>query len=570
MKHKKGAIVFLILAISLMVIFTLAKGDLSSVVSIDELGQRLGTITLMPTFLAIVLVFITKNILFSLLIGFISGVIIITTSYATSIFQFVPMFFNNTIDSIKNVALDIENIEVAILCLAIGGMVEIVKASGGFDALAQKLTIRIDTPREAGITAGLLGLLIFFDDYANAFIVGTIMKPIVDRVKVSREKLAYIVDSTCAPVTGIALVSSWIGVEVSSIQTGLDSIGSNLDSFSLFINSIPYSFYCIFAISFVFIGSLLDRDFGPMLKAEKRARKNITLSQETRKNNDEKTLIVKDNFKKRIFVSIGSVLLLVMFAIITFYVTGKRNAILSGALSTTCSFNAENILIAISYADTINLISIAAIVSSIFALVFGLIFKLFKFKDAISSFIQGMKSILSTLLLLFFAWCLAEVTYKIGAISFAVEIISTNVPAILVPLLIFITCCVISLTSGSFGTMFVVMPLAIPLAFRLISMGVNIDTNIYLYLCIGCVIAGSIFGDHCSPVTDCTILSALGSGCTTIEHCRTQLPYAVVCAIVSVLCGILLTVLGVNVVIALLTGLLVQICIFMFIGKKPI
>lgn len=570
MKHKKGAIVFLILAITLMVIFTLAKGDLSSVVSIDELGQRLGVITLMPTFLAIVLVFITKNILFSLLIGFISGVIIITTSYATSIFQFVPMFFNNTIDSIKNVALDIENIEVAILCLAIGGMVEIVRASGGFDALAQKLTIRIDTPREAGITAGLLGLLIFFDDYANALIVGPIMKPIVDRVKVSREKLAYIVDSTCAPVAGIALVSSWIGVEISSIQTGLDSIGLNLDSFSLFINSIPYSFYCIFAISFVFIGSLLDRDFGPMLQAEKKARKNITLSQEAEKNNDEETMIVKDNIGKRIFVSVGSVLLLVMFAVITFYITGRNNAILAGALSTNYSFNIENILIAISYADTINLISLAAIASSIFALIFGLIFKLFKFKAAISYFIQGMKNIFSTVLLLFFAWCLADVIYKMGTTSFAVEIISANVPAVLVPLLIFITCCIISLTSGSFGTMFVVMPLAIPLAVRLISMGVNIDANTYLYICIGSVIAGSIFGDHCSPVTDCTILAATSTDCSTLDHCISQLPYAAVNLIISIVCGIIFTSIGINVLLAILIGLVVQVLILLFIGKKAI
>ena len=565
MKHKKSAVVFLLLAIALMIALTLSKGDLSSVTSTDELGQRLGTITLMPTILAIVLVFITKNILFSLLIGFISGVIIITTSYATSIYQTVPMFLNNVVDSIKNVALDIENIEVAILCLAIGGMVEIVRSSGGFDALAQKLTVRIDTPREAGITAGLLGLLIFFDDYANALIVGPIMKPIVDRVKVSREKLAYIVDSTCAPVAGISLVSSWIGVEISSIQTGLDAIGSNLDSFSLFINSIPYSFYCIFAISFVFIGSLLDRDFGPMLTAEKRAK---ALSEKTINNNETK--LAKSNLRKRIFVSVGSVLLLVTFAVIAFYVTGKNNAVLAGALNINSSFNIENILIAISYADTINLISLAAILSSIFALIFGLVFKLFNFKDAISSFVQGMKSIFSTILLLFFAWCLADVIYKMGTTSFAVEIISANVPAVLVPLLIYITCCIISLTSGSFGTMFVVMPLAIPLATRLISMGVNIDASTYLYLCIGSVIAGSIFGDHCSPVTDCTILAATSTDCQTLDHCISQLPYATVSLIISIVCGIILTSIGVKVQLTILIGLMVQTVVLLVIGKKPI
>lgn len=570
MKHKKSTAFFLILYTTLAITLTLAKGDLSSVASIEELGQILGFITLMPTVLAVVLVFISKNVLFSLLMGFLLGVIIITISYSPSIAQFPLILVNNISDSVKNVVFDVDNIEVIILCLAIGGMVEIVRSSGGFDALAQKLTSRIDTPREAGVTAGLLGVLIFFDDYANALIVGPIMKPIVDRVKVSREKLAYLVDSTSAPVAGIALVSSWIGVEISTIQTGLDYVGSNLDSFSLFIHSIPYSFYCIFAISFIFIGSLLDRDFGPMLDAENRARKGQTISEESKETITDEIVIAKNKINQRIFVSVASVLLLVICAVASFFLTGRNNAVLAGALSAEHLFNIENVLIAISYADTINLISIAAIVSSIFALIFGCLFKLFDFKDGLFSFIKGMRNILSTVLLLLSAWCLADVIAKMGTTSFAVEIISAKVPSALVPLLIYITCCIISLTSGSFGTMFVVMPLAIPLAFRIISMGISVDAETYLLICIGSVIAGSIFGDHCSPVTDCTILSAIGSGCTTMEHCLTQLPYSIVCLIVSIVCGVILTSIGVNVLLAISIGLIVQILVLLIIGKKPV
>lgn len=570
MKHKKSTITFLILYTILVIALTFAKGDLSNVISVDDLGQKLGVITIMPTVLAVVLVFISKNILFSLLMGFLLGVIIITVSYCTSITQIPLIFISNAYDSVKNVVFDVDNIEVIILCLAIGGMVEIVRSSGGFDALAQKLTVRIDTPREAGITAGLLGILIFFDDYANALIVGPIMKPIVDRVKVSREKLAYLVDSTSAPVAGIALVSSWIGVEISSIQSGLNTVGSNLDAFSLFIRSIPYSFYCIFAISFIFIGSLLDRDFGPMLNAEKRARKGQTISEESKESIIEETVIVKNKIGERIFVSVASILILNLCAIISFYTTGRNNAVLAGALSNNHSLNFENILIAISYADTINLISISAIISSIFALVFGCIFKLFAFKDGLFSFLKGMKNILSTVLLLLSAWCLADVIAKMGTTSFAVEIVSANVSWVLVPLLIYITCCIVSLTSGSFGTMFVVMPLAIPLAFRIISMGISIDAETYLLICIGSVIAGSIFGDHCSPVTDCTILSAIGSDCITMEHCITQLPYSIVNLIISIVCGIILTSIGVNVLLAIFIGLIVQVLILLIIGKKPI
>ena len=263
-------------------------------------------------------------------------------------------------------------------------------------------------------------------------------------------------------------------------------------------------------------------------------------------------------------------LLLVICVVASFFLTGRNNAVLAGALSVEHLFNIENVLIAISYADTINLISLAAIVSSIFALIFGCLFKLFDFKDGLLSFVKGMRNILSTVLLLLSAWCLADIIAKMGTTSFAVEIISAKVPSALVPLLIYITCCIISLTSGSFGTMFVVMPLAIPLAFRIISMGISVDAETYLLICIGSVIAGSIFGDHCSPVTDCTILSAIGSGCTTMEHCLTQLPYSIVCLIVSIVCGVILTSIGVNVLLAISIGLIVQILVLLIIGKKPI
>ena len=153
MKHKKGTIIFLTLALSLIIALTMSKGDLSGVTSKEMLGQSLGVITLLPTVLAVVLVFITKNVLFSLLLGFISGVIILTISNTTSLIQTPVIFASNMFQSITNVIFDIDNIEVMILCLAIGGMVEMIRTSGGFEALAQKLTVRIDTPREAGVTA---------------------------------------------------------------------------------------------------------------------------------------------------------------------------------------------------------------------------------------------------------------------------------------------------------------------------------------------------------------------------------------------------------------------------------
>lgn len=568
MKRKKTTIIIAAVAAMIIIISMLSKNNLSSL-SVDQLGKQLGLLTLIPTVLSVALAFISHNVLLSLLIGFLSGVLILTLSYSNTILEIPLQFVNDTVISLKNILFDIENLEIVLLCFVVGGMVELVRSSGGFEALAIKLTKKINTPRKAGLIGSLLGCIIFFDDYANALIVGPIMKPITDRVKVSREKLSYIVDSTAAPVTGIALISSWVAVEISAIDDGLKLVGSNLSGFYLFINSVPFCFYCIFCLLFIFLNSLIGRDFGPMLKAERRARQGEPISEQSKLLESNEQTRVSDNFGKRIFVGIGSIVLLVGFAMLTFYLNGRRLAIADNALSLNSPFDLHNIMTAISYADTINLVTQAALLGSIFAVISGCLFKLFSFKDAIKSWFVGAKNIFSTIIMLLLAWCLADTIARLGTTYYVVEIISLNVSPILVPILIFVACCIISCAAGSYGCLFVVMPLAIPLAFKVISMGVGINEEVYLLLCIGSVMAGSIFGDHCSPVTDCTILSASGSGCTTIEHCKTQLPYAIVCAIVSVLCGILLVALGVNVIIAFVIGLVMEILVLMTIGKKP-
>ena len=569
MKRKKIAIIIIVISLAIVVVSIFNKSNLN-VLNVEQLGRELKLLTLVPTILSVVLAFVTHNVLFSLLIGFLSGVLILSLISSASLVEFPLQLISNTFISVKSIVIDIENIDILILCLVIGGMIEVVRSSGGFEALAIKLTNKINSPRKSGLIASLLGCLIFFDDYANSLIVGPIMKPITDRVKVSREKLSYIVDSTAAPVTGIAIISSWVAVEISAIDSGLEIVSSNLSGFYLYINSIPFCFYCLFCISFIFLNSLLGRDFGPMLKAEKRARAGEPVSIESKAIDNNKHIEIEDKIGKRIFVGIGSILLLVIFAMISFYINGRSNAISVNALEVSSSFTLNNLMTAISHANTIRLVTLSALIGSAFAIVFGCVFKLFSLKDSIKSWFIGAKNLFSTVVILIFAWCLADVVARLGTTYYVVDIISANVSWLFTPILIFITCCIVSCASGSYGCLFVVMPLAIPLAFKEISLGVGINEEVFLLVCIASVMAGSIFGDHCSPVTDCTILSALGCGCTTMEHCRTQLPYAVVCAIISVVCGIMLTTLGVSVYISLLLGLLAQILLLFIIGKKPI
>lgn len=562
MTRKKWAILISFLFIVGSIILTISKGNLSNITSVSELGITLGFITIIPTVLAVTLAFITNNVIVSLLIGFLSGVILLAiTSSAT--YTNVPIeLITQGWTSISDVVFDIDNIKILALCIVVGGMIEVVRHSGGFEALAIKLSKKINSPRKAQLITSLLGCVIFFDDYANALVVGPTMKPVTDRVGVSREKLAYIVDSTAAPVTGIAVISSWVAVEIAAIQRGFDILGIEGNGFYTFLESIPFMFYCLFCLTFIFLNGLTGRDFGPMLKAEIKACKS--------KSENYKDVITTDSklANRKVFIGVGSIVILVMFSIISFYFTGKSAAIADGILSSSSAFTLGNIAVALSYADTVSLISLGAIISSIFAIALGSINKLFSIKDALKHWLIGAKNLLGTVLLLVLAWCLADTMSRLGTTYYAIEFITGNINSLLVPLLLFLVCCVISFASGSYGCLFVVMPMTVPLAYSLINLGtVNISADLYLALCVASVMAGSIFGDHCSPVTDCTILSAQGAGCSTMDHCKTQLPYAFVVAIVSCI-SILLASSGINIWIVLPIGILLQLLVLFAIGKK--
>jgi len=569
MRHKKYVVLLIIATVLLSVIITLQKGDLSSITDVQELGKELGFVTLIPTLLAVVLAFITNNVVFSLLMGFLSGVILLSLSSFVGVANISLGFVKEAYTSISSVLFDTEKLKIMLLCFVVGGMVEVVKSSGGFEALAIKLTKRVNTPRKANLISSFLGCLIFFDDYANALIVGPIMKPITDRVNVSREKLSYIIDSTAAPVAGIAIVSSWVAVEVAAIEEGLSLVGINENGFTYFLSSVPFSFYCIFALTFIFLNALTGRDFGPMLKAEKRARNGEPISLASKKIEGKSVKEIKDKINERIFVAIVSVALLVIIALVGFYFEGRNKAILAGTVTNDSPLALDTIIKYISLADTMLWIIISSSIGAVFAIGCGIINKLFTFKKAITSWLIGAKKLFSTIVLLLLAWCLADTVARLGTTYYAVEIISKNVSWQFVPILIFACCCVISFASGSYGCLFVVMPLAIPLAYRIISMGVTNNNNIYLLTCIGSVMAGSIFGDHCSPITDCTILSALGSGCDTMEHVQTQMPYAITVGIISII-SILLTCVGINVMLVWLIAVLIELIILCVIGRKPI
>lgn len=569
--YKKPLGLLLCLCAVAVVVYVFARADaLPALEDTAELGRALGFLSLVPPIFAVLLAFLTSDVILSLLAGVLTGAAMLTaltgdgTVYAT---------FHRAVVSIVETSADYENVRVLLLCIAVGGMEGVIRFSGGFETTARVLSKRLRSPRKVNLISQLFCTLFFFDDYANALISGPVLTPVTDKAGVSREKLSYIVDSTAAPLAGIAVISSWVAVEVSVIQEGLDVIGANTSAFQIFLGSIPYCFYCIFALAFVLLLTVMNREFGPMLEAERRARGGQPLKRGTqleRVRNEELTgNDAEDRSWRRIVLAFGSIGVMLLFSLVAFYVTGRQEAIAQGLLAADAPFRFGDLSTIIGCADTIQLVMEAALFVGIVALVAGTLMHLFTLSDGILAWIEGASSLVSTMVVLVLAWTLAGTVDQLGTVYYVVDIISMGVAQFFVPTLIFLTCCVVSFAAGSYGCMFMIMPIAVPIVAAVGGIAENPAADPFMLSCVAAVLSGAIFGDHCSPMTDCTILAALGAGCETMDHVRTQMPYALTVAITSVLFGTLLTSFGISPFVGLGLGVVFMALVIRVLGKRP-
>lgn len=570
-KYKKPLTALLCIAVLAVVVsIFLRSGDLPSLDNTEELGYALGIWSLLPPLFAVLLAFLTGDVILSLLAGVIVGAAMLTALSGDGV---IYATFHRAVNGIADTSADYEKVKVLLLCVAVGGMEGVIRYTGGFETTARVLAERLRSPKKVNLISQIFCILFFFDDYANALISGPVLKPVTDKAGVSREKLSYIVDSTAAPLAGIAVISSWVAVEVSVIQEGLDVVGSNANAFNILLGSIPYCFYCIFALVFVLLLTLAGREFGPMLEAERRARAGQPKRQGTQvvrvRSEELRGSYAKDKAWCRIALAFGSIALMLVFAIVSFYVTGRQEAIAQGLIDVDAGFQFRDLSTIIGCADTIQLVMEASIFAGIVALLGGIFFRLFTLSDGILAWIEGASSLMSTIVVLVLAWTLADTVDQLGTVHYVVDLIQSGVPKVFVPTLIFLTCCVISFAAGSYGCMFMVMPIAVPIVAAVGGIAENPAADPFMLACVAAVLSGAIFGDHCSPMTDCTILAALGAGCETMDHVRTQMPYAITVAITSVLFGTLLTSLGVSPYIALLCGVVFMGFVIQILGKKP-
>lgn len=525
-------------------------------------AEEFGIFTLIPPIVAILLAFITKNVVISLFIGVLSGGFILNLT-GFNVFGALTQAFLDFINRALNSLSDPWNAGIVMQVLVIGGVINLVAKMGGAKAIAEALAKKAKTAKSAQLITWFLGICVFFDDYANSLIVGPIMRPVADKMKISRERLAFIIDATAAPIAGLAIISTWIGLEVSLISEGFESIGVEASGFGVFLQTIPYRFYNILILAFIVITIITLREFGPMRKAEISARKLKDLTNEeiavTSSHMDE--LEPKEGVKLSIWNAIVPIGALIISAIVAFYYSGY-SSIMAGddiaikAIVTNSPLSFKAILEVFAASDASIALLQSAIFSTVVAIVMAVWKKIFTISEAVEVWIDGMKGLIITAVILILAWSLGSVIKELGAAEYLVEALNGAIPAFLLPSLIFILGAIISFSTGSaYGTMSILMPLAIPLAYK-----INPEMS-FVIVSTSAVLTGAIFGDHCSPISDTTILSSMGAGCSHIDHVKTQMWYALFVAAITILFGYIPAGFGLPIYIVLPMS-----CVALFIG----
>jgi Na+/H+ antiporter NhaC len=541
-----------------------SSGNYSSIINLIPLW-----LSIIPPLLAIILALVFKEVVTSLLIGIFSGVFIIHI-YFNSFWMALISSFTSLIDHyILNSLNDSGHLSIIIFSTLIGGMVSVISKNGGMQGVVNRISKFAKTPKSGQLATWFLGIAIFFDDYANTLIVGNTMRPITDRLKISREKLAYLVDSTAAPIAAIAFVTTWIGAELGYIESGIATIeGLNEGVYSIFLSSLAYSFYPIFALLFMLILILRERDFGPMYHAEKEARMSDVMTIDPLNLNEElDEFTAKEGIPHKAFNAIVPVLVVILGTIIGLISTGWDTTVIddsSISLSRTMSTIIGN-------ADSYKALLWSSLAGLFMAIILSVSQKIMSIHQSINAAVGGFKTMLTAVIILVLAWSLALVIEDLHTADFLTSIMSDNVSPYFVPTLTFLLAAVVAFSTGSsWGTMAILYPLMLPSSWAIcLTAGIpEVETLSIFHNVVACVLAGAVLGDHCSPISDTTILSSLASSCNHISHVRTQMPYALTVGAVAILFGIIPAAFGIPFWITLPCGIIAMYLIIGKVGKK--
>ena len=491
---------------------------------------------LIPPVVAIALALVTKEVYSSLFVGiligglFYSGFTFETT--ITHVFQ----------DGIVGVLSDSYNVGILVFLVVLGVMVCLMNKAGGSAAFGRWASVHIKSRAGAQLATILLGVLIFIDDYFNCLTVGSVMRPVTDKHNISRAKLSYLIDATAAPICIIAPISSWAAA-VSGFVEGEDG-------FSIFIRAIPYNFYAILTIAMMIALVAMNLDFGPMKSHEMNALKGDLFSTKEGASGAKEGAV---NPKGKVIDLLIPIVMLIICCVIGMIYTGGF-------------FEGAGFVEAFSNSDASVGLALGSICAMILTIIIYLLRRVLNFTDCMKCLPEGFKAMVPAILILTFAWTLKAMTDSLGAAVFVADAVQKSAGSLMnfLPAIIFLVACFLAFSTGtSWGTFGILLPIVV---------GINLPGNL-LIITIAACLAGAVCGDHCSPISDTTIMASAGAQCDHVNHVSTQLPYAITCAVVSgvtyLIAGILVSMgapglLGLPIGIVLMVGAL-----FVIRSKNP-
>lgn len=543
-----------------------------------EIGVRVihGLWTVLPPLVAIGLALAFRQVLAALWVSVWLGAFIIydwrpLTAVARSIDHYI----------IGSMA-DPDDAAMLVFIIFIGGMIGMIAKSGGIQGIVDVIARRATSAGRGQLATFLMGIFIFFDDYANTIIVGSTMRPITDRLRISREKLSYIVDSTAAPVASIFPISTWIGYEVGLIDRALSGIGSDSSGYMVFLESISYRFYPILALALVLLVALTGRDFGPMARAERRARHRgkpfrdgaIPMAAVETRN-----VSPPEGAPRRWYNAVVPLAAVILITFGGLWLDGSRSLGPSGldqvraaagsygpfwgkvyVLGQVFSAAAPNIVLAWASLSGC-LVTVVLVVGQ----------RILTLGESMQAWLHGVEGMVIAIVVLLFAWSLGEVCRDLHTADYLTSSLAGILSPRLLPAITFVLACGISFATGtSYGTMAILMPLVIPIANRLgLDAGLSpADLHLLLVGVVSSVLAGAVFGDHCSPISDTTIMSSMASSADHIDHVRTQIPYALLAAVTGVALGEVPSAFGMSPLFGIITGIILMALFLYVFGNR--
>ena len=518
--------------------------------------------SILPPLVAIIMALILKEVISSLFLGILTVTFIMALYGGCGPLEALGGGLLRVVDTyIVGSLYDADHVKIIVFTLMIGGMVMIITANGGMRGIVNWLSKRARGPRSGQLMTFVMDLCVFFDDYSNTLVVGNTMRPLADKLRISREKLAYIVDSTSAPVVAVAFITTWIGAELSYIQDGINHLGLDMSSYSVFFHSLAYSFYPFLTLSFVLMIVMSGRDFGPMLKAERKARMA------------EAPQALEDNQAEESGHAIDAIIPLVVLII------GTIAGLIATGYDASVWVDANEGFFAklsatIGAADSYQALLWSSLCSILTAIVVTLLRRKLKFGKVMESAVEGFKSMFNAVVILTMAWSIALVTKDMHTAEFVSQLLlQWSLSPALVPVITFVLAALIGFSTGtSWGTMAILYPLILPASWLLChDQGMTTEAAMPIfYNVVASVMAGAVMGDHCSPISDTTIMSSLSSGCDHLQHVSTQMPYALTVGSVALLFGVLPTALGFPSWAAFLVAFAVLILSVRLFGKKSL